>query len=221
MKVCTDACLFGAWLAQQLKQKQLLVQNALDVGAGTGLLSLMIAQQNQFNIDALEINEDAYVQCKKNILNSPWFSKINPINKPLQDFLPEKKYDLIFSNPPFYEDDLKSDIKAKNQALHDTSLKIDVLIDFIDKYLQNEGLAALLIPYSRWTYLEKLLAKKGLYVHDLMFVKQTYKHNYFRAMVCFSKKTTSFQQTEMHIRDENGDYNEHYRNLLQDYYLDK
>ena len=59
MKVCTDACLFGAWLAQQLKQKQLLFQNALDIGAGTGLLSLMIAQQNQFNIDALEINEDA------------------------------------------------------------------------------------------------------------------------------------------------------------------
>jgi tRNA1Val (adenine37-N6)-methyltransferase len=66
-----------------------------------------------------------------------------------------------------------------------------------------------------------LLAKKRLYVHDLMMVKQTYKHNYFRAMVCFSKKTTSFQQNEMQIRDENGDYNEHFRNLLQDYYLDK
>ena len=130
------------------------VKHALDVGAGTGLLSLMIAQQNQFNIDALEINEDAYVQCKENILNSPWYSKINPINKPLQVFLPEKKYDLIFSNPPFYEDDLKSAHIAKNQALHDTSLKLDVLIDFIDQYLQDEGVAALLIPYSRWTYLE-------------------------------------------------------------------
>jgi tRNA1Val (adenine37-N6)-methyltransferase len=221
MKVCTDACLFGAWLAQQLRETEMPVKHALDVGAGTGLLSLMIAQQNQFTIDALEINQDAYVQCKENTLNSPWSSKINPINKPLQDFFPLKKYDLIFSNPPFYEDDLKSAHVAKNQALHDTSLKLDVLVDFIAQYLQDDGTAALLIPHFRWAFLEKLLGKKSLYVNDLMLVKQSTKHNYFRAMVCFSKKLRSLQQNEMHIKDENGNYAEHFRKLLQEYYLEK
>lgn len=221
MKVCTDACLFGAWLAQNLKEKELPIQYALDVGAGTGLLSLMIAQQNDFIIDALEINKDAFLQCNDNVINSPWSDKVNPINKALQDFIPDKKYDLIFSNPPFYEDDLKSAHEAKNQALHDSSLKLEVLVDFISKHLLEEGTAALLIPYFRWNYLETLLHERGFNVHVLMFVRQSSKHQYFRAMVCFSKKTTTLRKNELHIKEENGNYTTKFSKLLQDYYLDR
>ena len=82
-------------------------------------------------------------------------------------------------------------------------------------------MAALLIPYSRWNYLEKLVSEKGFYVNDLMLVKQSSNHNYFRTMVCFSKKPTSLKQNEMHIKDENGKYAESFSSLLYEYYLDR
>ena len=108
MKVCTDACIFGAWAAGKLKESSISVRHILDIGCGTGLLSLMLAQNTNADIDAVEINTDAASQAKENILQSPGINKIKVINASILEFVPEKNYDFIICNPPFYEDDLKS-----------------------------------------------------------------------------------------------------------------
>ena len=191
----------------------------MDIGTGTGLLSMMIAQQNNFAIDALEINEDAYSQCKTNILNTPWSNSIHVTNLALQEFSPNKKYDLIFSNPPFYEADLKSDNSAKNEALHGTTLKLNELIHFVACHLQESGIAAILIPYSRWKALESLINDNGFFVKKLTLVRQTSNHDYFRTMVIFSRKNSSTQTEELYITDESRNYSDDFKRLLKAYYL--
>ena len=110
MKVCTDAGIFGAWVANC----QLPVANCLDIGTGTGVLSLMFAQKNaNAIIDAIEIEENAFDQAKENFLISKWSDRLNIFHTDAKDFVSEKKYDLIISNPPFYENELQSTEKIR------------------------------------------------------------------------------------------------------------
>ena len=107
MKVCTDACLFGAWAAKQIEIFDL--KNILDIGTGTGLLALMLAQSSRAKIDAVEINELAAEQAAANFCNSPWNSQLYVHQKSINRFTQEqnKPYDFIISNPPFFENQLK------------------------------------------------------------------------------------------------------------------
>ena len=114
MKVCTDSCLFGAWVAKNIQN--ITLEKVLDIGAGTGLLSLMLAQQKDCNIDAIEIDQNASEQAKENIQSTHWKNNIKIINQSLLEFKSDYEYDFIFSNPPFFEDDLLSDDNKKNQA---------------------------------------------------------------------------------------------------------
>src|SRR5688572_25058776 len=121
MKVTTDACLFGAWCATEINQDN---KRLLDIGTGTGLLSLMIAQKNKLLIDAVEIEEQAAVQAVENVKASPWKESVHVIHKNIRDFNSEKKYNYIISNPPFYENELSGERMEKNIAHHDAGLKM-------------------------------------------------------------------------------------------------
>src|SRR6185369_1848613 len=102
MKVTTDACLFGAWVAEKVKSQKSKIKNLLDIGTGTGLLSLMYSQKNSnCTIDAIEINEEAYEQAKENVAASPFAEQVHVMKGDVRTFLLDKKYDLIISNPPF------------------------------------------------------------------------------------------------------------------------
>ena len=150
MKVCTDACLFGAYVADQVKTKA--ANNILDIGTGTGLLSLMLAQRVPALIDAVEIDEAAYQQAKENFEQSPWKERLFAFNTDVTKFETEKKYDCIISNPPFFENDLKSNDSNKNNAKHDTSLSLDKLLQVVKKLLNDDGIFAVLLPYHRVEY---------------------------------------------------------------------
>ena len=100
MKVCTDACLFGAFVANEIQDKT--INHILDIGAGTGLLSLMLAQKSNAAIDAVEIDKSTYEQAEENISQSSWKEKITVYNSGIADFYSNYKYDLIISNPPFF-----------------------------------------------------------------------------------------------------------------------
>ncbi len=222
MKVCTDACLFGAWLVDCLKKSDSKdISKALDIGTGTGLLSLMIAQQMDLQIEAIEIDGNAFQQCNENVKASNWEANIKTIHSSMQEFIPKQLYDFIFSNPPFYEQDLKSSNQAKNLALHSTALKLEELVTFIAHHLHENGIAGLLIPYSRLIQLQSLLNEKKLFTNKLTLVKQTTKHDYFRAMILFSKKESNKDTNEICITDENRIYTSTFNELLNDYYLDK
>ena len=147
MKVCTDACVFGAFVAEYLAPQKL--NNCLDIGTGTGLLSLMLAQKNDMSIDTVEINAEAYLQAKENIENSIYKNKISIHNQNILEFDNKEKYDFIITNPPFYEGDLMSSQQNKNQAKHNESLTLPKLLQSIIRLLKDNGEFAVLLPFHR------------------------------------------------------------------------
>jgi tRNA1Val (adenine37-N6)-methyltransferase len=219
MKVCTDSCLFGAWINDWIKNAKPNIFNALDVGAGTGLLSLMLAQNHTFEIDAVEIEASAFNQAKQNIESTNWKNQIKIHHTSMQDFIPTKKYDFIFSNPPFYENDLKSNDSSKNLAKHDSGLSLETLISFVDKNLSDTGFAALLLPFHRKKHIEDLLKDFSFSIVAQTLVKQSASHNYFRTMILFSKQNAIPQENEINIYEERNKYSTEFLHLLKAYYL--
>ena len=223
MKVCTDACLFGAWVADKIQNSKVKTQNVLDVGCGTGLLSLMLTLKNaDAAIDAIEIDEAASQQAKENFEASPWKERLNVYHESIQQFanarMHELKYDLIISNPPFYESDLKSDDVKRNLALHSSALKLEELMNIADDLLNNEGDFFLLLPYHRTIDFETVIQGK-FFVKEKLLVKQTEKHNYFRSMFWLTKETADAIQSEISIKNNEGEYTNEFYALLKDYYL--
>ena len=218
MKVCTDACLFGAWVASELAANNQL-QSYLDIGAGTGLLSLMLAQKTTAFIDAVEIDTAAFEQAKENIHQSQWSEKISVINTHITSFKTIKKYDCIISNPPFFEGYLKSSNSNKNAAKHDTTLTLQQLLQVVDETLDHEGYFAILLPYHRADLFIDAAVKSTLYLSKKVLIKQTPRHDYFRAMLLFTRQQTIIVNEEIIIKDEANNYTEAFTRLLKDYYL--
>ena len=219
MKVCTDACLFGAILAEKIYRAQNKVSKLLDIGAGTGLLSLQVAQKNSISIDAVEIDQDSFEQAQQNFINSPWSERINIFNNDILDFVVDKKYDCIISNPPFYEGDLKSDNSKKNSAKHDSTLKLEQLLQVIEKHLSPTGYFAVLLPYQRVDYFIELAAEFNYKVQEQWMIRPTDAHPFFRGILFFSLAPTEFVTKQISIKDSTGNYTTEFVDLLKDYYL--
>ncbi len=219
MKVCTDASLFGAWITAH--SSQLTAYGLLDIGTGTGLLSLMLAQKLQDAIfDAIEIDEAAAQQAKENFEASPWKERMCVYNSSIQQFVEatNKKYDIIISNPPFYETDLKSNDAKRNLALHSAELKLDELIAAVERLLNDDGNFFVLLPYHRTEDLQQLITGK-FFIKEKVFIRQTSTHKYFRSMFWLIKQSTNEHQSEIIIMNEKNEYNDEFKCLLKDYYL--
>lgn len=219
MKVCTDSCLFGAWVADKMERKCINARNILDIGSGTGLLSLMIAQKFSGTIDAIEINESAYLQTKENFIKSPWNARLRSIYGDVKSWNNPVKYDFIVSNPPFFENDLISPDQNKNEAKHRTSLSLKALLESIKNNLIVHGNFALLLPYHRIQYFKDLAREKYVYLSEELMIKQTPNHSYFRGILLFGTKHTSTVSNELIIKDTHGNYTQSFQILLKDYYL--
>ena len=219
MKVCTDACLFGAWTAAH--SSRLIARSLLYIGTGTGLLSLMLAQKSpDIIVDAVEIDKAAAEQAKENFEASPWKERLHVHNTSIQQFANSAihKYDLLISNPPFYESDLKSDNVKRNLALHSSELKLDELISIADYLLDADGSFFLLLPYHRTKDIGALIEKK-FFVQEKILVKQTEKHGWFRGIWLLKKQEVIAKQSQIIItRDRH--YSNEFINLLKEYYLD-
>ena len=222
MKVCTDACLFGALVANNIFSitKKAEALQCLDIGTGTGLLSLMIVQKNNhIKIDAIEIDALAAKQATENIAASPWADNIQVIKKDILTLVTDKEYNYIFSNPPFFEDDLKSAVKAKNNAKHDTSLSLLQLLQVVNKQLATTGVFAVLLPYHRVDYFIDESKKMGLYLTKQVLVKQTIKHKFFRGILFFKRKENEQDLSEIIIKDTALNYTPEFSAALKDYYI--
>jgi len=219
MKVTTDGCLFGSYIADAIQNTKYKIQNCLDIGAGTGLLSLMLAQKADILIDAVEIDKPSYLQAKENFERSEWKERLNIFYADILHFNQGKKYDCIISNPPFFEDDLKSIHLNKNKAKHEASLTLKQLLISVDNILNDDGIFFILLPYHRTDYFEKEAANSKFYLLEKMIVKQTPNHDFFRSILLFSRKKNQVKNTELIIKEESGNYTKKFNELLGDYYL--
>ena len=151
MKVCTDACILGAWVANKIFNGEISASSILDIGAGTGLLSLMLAQKSTATIDAVEIDGNAFDQAARNFKQSPWSERLRAFHGDIMIF-DLIKYDFIISNPPFYQGDLVSPQQNRNTAKHDELLNLGELLSAMKKLVNTSGSFAVLLPYHRINY---------------------------------------------------------------------
>jgi len=219
MKVCTDACLFGAVVADKIYREQNNVSNLLDIGAGTGLLSLQVAQKTTATIDSVEIDKAAFEQAGQNYDNAPWSERLNILNIDVLNYISENKYDCIISNPPFFEGDLKSENIKKNAAKHDTALTLEQLLGVIDQHLAPKGYFAILLPYQRVDYFITIAAAANYGLQEQLLIRHTESHPYFRGILFFSLSATQTITHQLSIKDPTGNYSSEFKHLLKDYYL--
>jgi len=223
MKVTTDACLFGAWVAEEVRSQESGVRSSLDIGTGTGLLALMLAQKNpEANILAIEIDKDAAEQATNNIDSSLWKDQVDLLEADVKDFSFPEKFDLIISNPPFYEKELRSDTDKKNIAHHSENLTLKELLVIIKDHLTKTGSFFLLLPYKRNEEIKKLFKDHDLNISKILFVRQSVKHDYFRIMLkgkLSEQKSIETEFNEMSIWDDRQQYTNEFKQLLKDYYL--
>ncbi|MDH7461141.1 methyltransferase [Chitinophagaceae bacterium 26-R-25] len=218
MKVCTDACVFGAWVANEWKDgKEKL--NVLDIGAGTGLLTLMLAQKLTASFDAVEIDDHAFEQASENFAESNWQDRISIHHNDITKFSAAQKFDLIVSNPPFYEKDLKSDKHNINLARHDSSLTLSSLLQTCNALLADAGSIVLLLPFHRLADVEKEAKANGLHLVRLLRMKQTTAHSYFRLGAVLRKQPARCVVEDITIKDVSQQYTNEFVELLKDYYL--
>ncbi len=220
MKVTTDACLFGAWVANFIKDSSLKPHHVLDIGTGTGLLALMIAQATENSqIDGVEMNKYAHQEAIDNFSNSPWDERLTSSHSYIQKFHSSSKYDMIICNPPFFGKNLKGQLSNKNQAMHNDYLSMEELSDCIDKHLSNEGISWILFPEFEMKVFTKWMEKKGLYQTHEVSIRNKDNTPIFRIIGGFSRDKKSPETNEILIRKEDGSYSDEFYNLLQDYYL--
>lgn len=190
----------------------------LDIGTGTGLLSLMLAQKSDAVFHAVEIDANAAQQARENFASSPWEERLHVIEGDIKNIALHAMYDLIISNPPFFENDLKSTDTKRNLALHSEALNLQELIGVTKKCLSDTGKFAVLLPFHRQEIFIQLATAEGFYLEEKTSVKQTPAHPDFRAMLLFAREKSVSRDQCIIIRDGEN-YSDVFVELLKDYYL--
>lgn len=218
MKVCTDACVFGAWIDVEAAER------ILDIGAGTGLLSLMAAQRSSGAvIHAVEIDPDAAAQALENKELSPYGDRIKVVNTAIQEFTTQPGYDLIITNPPFFQGDLRSPNHRKNGAHHAEFLTFEELLQSVDRLLKPEGRWAVLLPPDESAQLADMALRKGWITVSELLLYHEFTRKPLRRMTTFARKTENSEsvfRSEIAIFEFDGKtHTVAFRKLLQDFYL--
>lgn len=216
MKVGTDGVLLGAWADCEN------AKTILDIGTGTGLIALMLAQRSLAHIDAIEIDQSASEQASENVTKSPWESRISVINKSLQQFTEQidKKYDLIVSNPPFFQNSLYAPDQNRTNARHNASLEYEDILDASLKLLSNNGTLSLVLPYLEGAMFIVKAAGKGLYCVRQTNVLPNPGKTPKRLLLEFTKIKKPLVEQEIIIElNKRHEYSDAYKNLTRDFYL--
>jgi len=216
MKVGTDGVLLGAWA--NVSQ----CNRILDVGTGSGLVALMLAQRSQALIDGVEIDEAAYKQATQNVAQSPWCKRIQTYHDSFQNFANNKfgSYDLIVSNPPYFQNSLKTPEIKRTQARHTNELNYAELIYFSAALLSEVGILAIIIPSESFETMKQLAVSENLHLKHITRVKPLPEKNFKRVLLEFSKeKQLNFSEDELVIELQRHIYSEAYINLTRDFYL--
>lgn len=217
MKVGTDAVLLGSWATVDH------CKHVLDIGTGTGLIALMIAQKISASIIALEIDEASCKQAKENIEESSYINQIIVLNQSFQDYWKKHadKFDLIITNPPYFIDSLKSNDSNRSTARHADSLPFSDLIEGVKHILAYNGKFCLILPKKEAELFRKLAEQKGFYLTKLLRVRSSIdKDEDKRHIMQYELKNAPYSEAILSIRTSNPqEYTAEYKELTKDYYL--
>jgi len=216
MKVGVDSVLLGSWVSFSNSK------NILDIGAGTGLLSFMAEQKSNAKITAIEIEKNAFLQCKENILLNKKENNIEVYNISIQEFANNynKKFDHIICNPPYFENSFLSENNLKNTARHTNELSYNELTVSVDKLLSKDGIFSVILPFEKRDIFVQLSIQSKLFCFReiIIFPKENKQAN--RIILEFSKLEKEFITERIIIRDsETNQYTTQYKELTKDFYL--
>ena len=214
MKIGTDGILLGAWADLSDKKK------GIDIGSGTGIISIMLCQRNEIlEIDSIEVSEKAVLDAKKNIKNCKWNERINLIHKDLRLFSTENKYDLIISNPPYFQKSLKPKDLDRLKARHEVSLNYKDVLNFSEKHLLKNGTINLILPIDQKQEVIEYAEKFGLYVSKECIVFPKPNKNPHRLLIELSKIKKTFESQSLTIEnDGRHNYTDNYKKLTREFY---
>ena len=212
MKVGTDGVLLACWVACKK------ANNILDIGCGTGLITLMLAQRNSnSNVTGIEIDKIASQEAQENICNSDWEERIEIKHTSLQQFTPQLKFDLILSNPPFFPQNKSQ--KSRDIARHTNTLSFEDLIDNAAKLLTEKGIFSVIIPKNSEEYFCKIAAVRKLYCNRVCYIKGNETSQVKRVMMEFSFIKTIVLTERLTIERSRRNYTDKYIQLCKDFYL--
>ena len=217
MKIGTDGVLLGAWTPLDHNPK-----NVLDIGAGSGIIALQIAQRSASQeIDAVEIDAAAYEQCTENFENSPWADRLFCYHASIQEFASEidETYDLIVSNPPFYSEDYKTESAARDLARFNEAMPFQHLAVSASHLLSEDGVFALIIPHKEKESFISLAAQYRLLPFRICNVRGNNKTAFKRSLIAFSFQKKEIELTELTIENSRHAYTEAYVDLVKYFYL--
>lgn len=216
MKVGVDSVLLGAWAPLTNPSR------ILDIGTGTGLLALMMAQRSpQSLIDAVEIDRDAFEEACYNVQQSKWADRITVIHKSFQQFAEEctEKYDFIICNPPYFKNTngIKNDSRVK--ARDNESLSLADLFRGVKKILSVDGYFCLIYPIEDYPEMEKNAANCELFVNKKLLIRSKCVAKHIRVAMCFANTFKDFFVDEMVLHgDVRGKYSDKYMNLVSEFH---
>ena len=217
MKIGTDAVLLGAWTSFGNHPF-----SVLDIGAGTGILALMMAQKTHAEIiDAIEIDDEAFEQCVENFEASPWGDRLFCYHASLEEFVDEieDRYDLIICNPPFYIEDYKSDNEQRDLARFNDAMPFEHIAESVSKLLSDEGVFSVIIPFKEASNFINIASNFKLFPNNILQVKGNPTSEIKRSLIQFSFNKTEVKTDTLIIENQRHSYTQDYINLTKDFYL--
>lgn len=212
MKVGTDAMLLGAFCESGT------YKNILDIGTGTGVLSLMLAQKTEGKITAIETNNNAYELAKRNICNSKFSERIEVLHTTFQDFLPPNSFDLIICNPPFFSDSKEISLSSRRMARINSHLPLSFLIEKASKILNTEGTFWCILPFQQKEDVLGLTGFHHLYPNRIINVSSYKESKPIRVIFSISKKILPFADEDFYIYESQNVYSDDYYRLTFPYH---
>lgn len=219
MKVGTDGVLLGAWAPGRLTDT-----HALDIGTGTGLIALMLAQRfSKLKIDAVEIDDAAAQEAKINFSQSPWEKRLAVHHASFSTFVAtqNKTYDLIVCNPPFFSSGSPKSITQRTQARQAFFLPFDSLIEGVHRLLAEEGLFALVLPSHEAQRVTEIALQYSLYTLQKTEVLGHANAQIKRNLLCFSRKKTKCVSKQLILEHRRHERTKEHQSLVQAFYLPK